>query len=59
MEIGAYSEIWCPTLAHLPRLTTIVLGTKMRRSDGLALGSDGSRSGQSAPVGRTVRAGTE
>jgi hypothetical protein len=27
--------------------------------DGLALGPDGTRSGQSAPVGRTVRASAE
>jgi hypothetical protein len=36
-----------------------MLGTKMRRPDGPALGPDGPRSGQSAPMGRTVRTGAE
>jgi hypothetical protein len=35
------------------------VGHQNERPDDLALGLDGPRSGQSAPVGRTVRAGAE
>jgi hypothetical protein len=36
-----------------------MFGTKKSRADGPALEPDGPRSGQSAPVGRTVRACAE
>jgi hypothetical protein len=46
-------------VAHLLWLSALLLSTELSLADGLALRPDGPRSGQSAPVARTVRACAE
>jgi hypothetical protein len=54
MRLGSYTF---PSIIH--HNVYIVLSTVLSLADGPALRPDGPRSGQSAPVGRTVRACAE